>query len=40
MMQLTSGHRTCVLMFVPVVDSLNTPYDCQFVLSVLDELYV
>jgi len=40
MMQLTSGHRTCVLMFVPVVDSSNTPCECQFVFSVLDELYV
>ena len=55
MTQLTNGEHACVLLFVPVVDILNIPYDwviryvqnrhhwhehCQFVFSVLDELYV
>jgi len=30
----------CVLVFVPVVDTLNRPCDCQFLFSVLGELYV
>jgi len=38
MMQLTNGHHACVLMFMPVVDVLNIPCDCQFVFSALDEL--
>jgi len=39
MMQLFNGQQhACVLVFVPMVDILNIPYDCQFVLSVLDEL--
>jgi len=29
-----------MLVFVPVVDILNIPCDCQFVFSVLDELHV
>jgi len=40
MTQLTNGQHACVLVFVPMVDIFNIPYDCQFVFSVLDELYV
>ena len=40
MTQLTNGQHPCVLVFVPMVDILNIPCDCQFVFSVLDELYV
>ena len=40
MMQLTNGHHVCVLVFVPMVDILNIPCDCQFVFCVFDELYV
>jgi len=40
MTQLTNGQHACVLVFVPVVDILNVPCDCQFVFSVLDELCV
>ena len=40
MTQLTNGQHACVLVFVTVVDILNIPCDCQFVFSVLDELYV
>jgi len=32
------SQRACVLVFLPVVDILNIPCDCQFVLSVPDEL--
>jgi len=35
---LTNGHYACVLVFVPKVDTLNIFCECQFVLSVLDEL--
>jgi len=37
---LTNGQHACVLVFVLMVDILNIPCDCQFVLCVLDELYV
>jgi len=37
---LNNGQHTCVLVFVPMVDILNIACDCQFVFSVLDELYV
>jgi len=51
MTQLTNDKRACVVVFVPVADILNTLCDYQlsdlhyitlhqFVLSVLDELYV
>jgi len=40
MTQLTNGQHACVLVFVPVMDILNIPCDCQFVFSVLDELYM
>jgi len=40
MTQLTNGQHTYVLVFVPTVDILNIPCDCQFVFSVLDELCV
>jgi len=39
MMQFTNGKYACVLVFMPVVDILNIPCDCQFALSVLD-IYV
>ena len=39
MTQLTIGQHACVLVFVPVVDILNTPFDYQFVFSVLDEMF-
>jgi len=29
-----------VLVFLPMADILNIPYDCHFVFSVLGELYV
>jgi len=35
MTQLTNGQHACVLVFVPVVDILNIPCDCQFVLVAL-----
>jgi len=38
MTQLTNGKHACMLVFVPVVDILNIPCDCQFVYSVLDKL--
>jgi len=38
MTQLTNGQHARVLVFVPMVDILNIPCDCQFVFSVLDEL--
>ena len=43
--QLTNGQHACVLVFVPMVDILRIPCGlsvcfCQFVFSVLDELYV
>jgi len=38
MMQLTNGEHACLLVFVPVVDILNIPCDCQSVFTVLDEL--
>jgi len=38
--QLTNGRHACVLVFVPVMDILNIPCDCQFVFSVLHEFYV
>ena len=34
MTQLTSGQHACVLVFVPMLDTLNIPRDCQFVFSV------
>jgi len=40
MTQLTNGQHTCVLVFVPLVDILNIPCDCQFVFLVLEELLV
>jgi len=40
MTQLSNDQHACVLGFVPVMDILNIPCDCQFVFSVLDELYV
>jgi len=40
MTQLTNGQQACVHVFVSMVDTLNTPCDCQFVFSVLDELCV
>jgi len=41
MTQLTNGQHAYVLVFVPgVLEILNIPCDCQFVFSVLDELYV
>jgi len=39
MTQLTNGQHACVLAFVPMGDILNIPCDCQFVFSVLDDLY-
>jgi len=33
MAQFTNGQRVYVLVFVPVVDILNIPCDCQFVLK-------
>jgi len=39
MVQLTNGQHTCELVFKPQVNILNVCHDCQFVLSVLDELY-
>jgi len=40
MPQLTNDQHACVLVFLPMVDILNIPCDCQFVFSVLDELCV
>ena len=40
MTQLTNVQHTCVLVFVLKADILNIFCDYQFVLSVLDELYV
>ena len=40
MMQLTNGQHACMLLFMPEADILNILYDCQFVFSLLDELYV
>ena len=37
---LTNGQHACVLVFVLMVGILNIHCDCQFVLRVLDELYV
>ena len=37
--QLTNCQRTCELVFKPKADILNICCDCQFVFSVLDELY-
>ena len=31
MTQLTSGQYACMLVFLPMVDILNIPCDCQFV---------
>jgi len=38
MTQLTNGQQACLLVFMPTVDILNIPCDCQFVFS--DEHYV
>ena len=35
MTQLTNGQHACVLVFVPMVDILNIPCDCQFVFPYL-----
>jgi len=40
MTQLTNGQHACVLVFVPMVNILNIPCNCQFVFSVLNDLYV
>jgi len=32
--------RLCMLVFIPTVNIFNIPCDCQFVSSILDELYV
>jgi len=42
MTQLTNGQHACVLVFVPMVDTghFEHTYDCQFVFSVPDELYI
>jgi len=40
MEQLTNGQYTSKLVFKPKADILNIRCDYQFVLSVLDELYV
>jgi len=39
MVQLTDAQHTCQLVFKPKADILNMHCDCQFVFSVLDELY-
>jgi len=39
-MQLTNSQHACMLVFVQEADILNILCDYQFVLSVLDELYV
>jgi len=39
MVQFTNDKHACVLVYVQVVDILNILCDCQFVFSVLDELY-
>jgi len=38
--ELTNGEHAYVFVFVPMVDILIIPCDCQFVFSVLDELFV
>jgi len=40
MTQLTNGQHACMLVFVPMVHILNIHFDYQFILYVLDELYV
>jgi len=40
MIQLTNGHHACVLVLVQTMEILNISWDCQFVFSVLVELYV
>ena len=39
MTQLTNCQYACILVFMPVVDIMNISCDCQFVFTVLDELY-